>query len=109
MPIKKKKPVPKKKPVKKAVKKSTKRKAKETLAGKVLHYFDKINVAVMKLSVPLKQGDEIRIVGGKETDFTQAISSMQVDYKPIKKAKKGDEVGLKVKEKVHEGYKIYKV
>jgi len=79
------------------------------LIGKVVHYFDKIKVAVVKLSGALKQGDKIRIAGGEATDFTQEVSSMQVEHQEIKKAKKGDEVGLKVKEKVRDGYQVYKL
>ena len=61
------------------------------LIGKVVHYFDKIGVAVIQLEDGLKQGDEIRITGGEATDFTQSVESMQVDHKEIKQAKKGDE------------------
>jgi putative protease len=82
--------------------------AAEKPIGEVVHYFDKIQVAVIKLSSPLAVGDQIRIVGGQETDFNQDIESMQVDHKSIKKAKKGDEIGLKVAEKVREGYKVFK-
>jgi len=77
--------------------------------GKVVHYFDKIGVAVVQLEKGLKDGDTIRIAGGESTDFTQEVKSMQVDHKEIKKAKKGDEVGMKVKEKVREDYKVFKV
>ncbi len=76
--------------------------------GEVIHYFSNISVAVIKFSSPVSVGDSIRIVGGEETDFTQAIDSMEIDHKKIKKAKKGDEAGLKVKEKVREGYKVFK-
>ena len=79
------------------------------LIGHVVHYFDKIGVAVIQLSDTLKDGDEIRIAGGESTDFTQTVESMQVDHKEIKKGKKGDEVGMKVKEKIREGYKVYKI
>ncbi len=79
------------------------------LIGKVSHYFDKIEVAVIDLDNSLTAGDTIRIVGGEETDFTQEVESMEVDHEKIKKAKKGDSVGLKVKEKVREGYKVYKL
>ena len=82
---------------------------KEKLIGQIVHYFGKIEVAVIKLSAPISEGDVIHIVGGEETDFEQTAESMQVDHKEIKKAKKGDEVGLKVKEKVREGYKVFKV
>lgn len=79
------------------------------LIGKVVHHFGKIGVAVIQLDSGLKRGDTIRIAGGEATDFKQAVESMQVDHKDIKKAKKGDEVGMKVSEKVREGYKVYKL
>ncbi len=86
-----------------------KEKEEGKLIGKVTHYFSNIGVAVFDLTAPLKEGDTIRIVGGKETDFEQGIDSMQIDHKEAKSAKKGDSVGVKVSEKVHEGYKVYKV
>jgi len=79
------------------------------LIGKVAHYFSKIEVAVIELSAGLSVGDTIRIVGGEDTDFTQTVNSMEVEHEKIEKAKKGDGVGLKVKEKVREGYKVYKI
>jgi len=79
------------------------------LIGKITHYFSNIEVAVIELSSPLKIGDTIRIVGGKETDFEQEVSSMQIDHKEVKSAGKGDSAGMKVNEKVHEGYKVYKI
>lgn len=77
--------------------------------GKITHYFSNIGVAVIDLSAPLKEGDIIRIVGGENTDFEQKISSMQIDHEKVKSAKKGDSIGMKVDEKVHEGYKVYKI
>ena len=79
------------------------------LIGNVTHYFGNIGVAVIVLSGKLKEGDTIRIVGGVDTDFEQKVGSMEVEHEKIKSAKKGDEVGMKVKEKVREGYKVYKV
>jgi len=76
--------------------------------GEVIHYFSNIGVAVIKFLSPVSEGDSIRIVGGEDTDFTQPVKSMEIDHKKIKKAKKGDEAGLKVKEKVREGYKVFK-
>ncbi len=83
--------------------------AEEKPIGKITHYFSNISVAVIDLLAPLKEGDEIRITGGENTDFTQAVESMQVDHEKVKTAKKGDSVGMKVKEKVREGYHVYKV
>jgi putative protease len=78
------------------------------LIGKVTHYFGKIGVAVIKLEDNLKVGDTIRIVGG-ETDFTQTVESMEVEHQKIQEAKPGDSVGLKISQKVREGYKVYKI
>lgn len=78
------------------------------LVGEITHYFGNIGVAVIKLSDTLKAGDSIRIVGG-DTDFTQAVESMEIEHKKIETAKAGDSTGLKVEQKVREGYKVYKV
>ncbi len=87
----------------------SKEKKEGKLIGKVSHYFSNIGVAVIDLSDTLSQEDEIRIMGGESTDFNQKVDSMQVDHKEVKEAKKGDSVGLKVGEKVREGYKVYRV
>jgi len=81
---------------------------KEKLIGKVSHYFSNILVAVIELSDNLKVGDTIRIVGG-DVDFNQVVESMEIEHEKVDKAKAGDSIGLKVSEKVHEGYKVYKV
>lgn len=78
------------------------------LIGKVTHYFGKIGVAVIELSENLKVGDTIRIVGG-ETDFSQTVESMEIEHQKVEEAKAGDSVGLKVSQKVREGYKVYKL
>lgn len=91
----------------KSVKKTVKGPGKQV--GKITHYFSNIEVAVIDLSAPLKTSETVRVIGGNETDFKQKIKSMQVDHKDVKKAKKGDSIGLKVEERVREGYKIYKI
>lgn len=103
--LKKVKKLPKKK---KLVKKPVVKKIGK-LIGKIIHYYDHIGVGVIKLSAPLNKGDEIRIMGGESTDFNQKVISMQVEHKEVKKAKKGNIIGLKVKEKARDGYGVYKV
>jgi putative protease len=78
------------------------------LIGKITHYFGKIAVAVIELSDTLKVGDTIRIVGG-ETDFNQTVESMEVEHQKVQEAKAGESVGLKVDQKVREGYSVYKL
>ncbi len=80
----------------------------EKLIGKVTHYFGKIGVAVIELSDSLEVGETIRIVGG-QTDFQQVVESMEIDRQKVKKAKAGDTIGLKVNQKVREGYRVYKL
>ena len=80
----------------------------EKLIGKITHYFGKISVAIVELSGVLKAGDKIHVKGGS-TDFEQDISSMQIEHENLEKAKKGDEIGLKVDEKVREGDEVYLV
>jgi putative protease len=78
------------------------------LIGKVTHYFSNIGVAVIELSDTLRAGETIRIVGG-QTDFTQTVESMEIEHQKVETAKPGDSVGLKVEQKVREGYKVYKL
>ena len=82
--------------------------AKEKQIGKITHYFDHISVGVVELTSTLKLGEEIHIIGG-ERDFVQEVASMQVEHESIKKAKKGNSIGLKFDEKVKPGDKVYKV
>ena len=49
------------------------------------------------------------MMGGVSTDFNQVIDSIQIDHQEVGKAKKGDDVGVKVLEKVREGYQVFKV
>lgn len=100
----------KKKVVKKLTKKIVKKVVrKEKKVGKITHYFDKIKVVAIKLSDNLSIGDTIRIVGGESTDFKQKIVSMEFMGEKLKKAKKGKEIGIKVKDRAREGYKVFKI
>ena len=76
--------------------------------GKVTHFFSKISVAVVELTAALSVGDRIR-VQGPTTDFEQTVDSMQIEHEDVKTAKKGQSIGLKVKERVRENDTVYKV
>lgn len=78
------------------------------LIGKITHFFAKISVAVIQVEAPLKVGDKISIEG-PTTNFQQTIDSMQVEHKNIEEAKKGDDIGMKVSEKVRPGDLVYLV
>ena len=74
--------------------------------GKISHYYDKIGVGIIELNGSLKAGDMIK-VKGKDTDFEQPVDSMQIEHKPVEKAKKGDVIGIKMNQKVKEGDEVY--
>ena len=79
---------------------------KDDLVGKVIHYYDKIGVAVIKLSKPLKVGDSVKFVHG-ENEFTQSIESMQLEHVQVESGKKGQEVAVKVDKETKSGTQIY--
>lgn len=95
--------------VRKAVKKrpAASHKIKENIIGLVTHYFPRVHAAVIKLKVPLSLGETVRIKG-HTTDFTQTITSMQIDHVPINSAKKGNEIGLLVNSRVRGNDRVYK-
>ena len=76
--------------------------------GRVSDYFTKVGVAAIKLSGNLKLGDKIHIKG-MTTDFEQTVDSMQIEREPKEKAKKGDEIGIKVQDRVRKNDKIFLV
>ena len=78
------------------------------LVGKITHYFDKIGVAVIELSAELKEGDKISIEMHDGSSFEQTVSSMQIDREPVKKAKKGDAIGIKMAQPARNAT-VYKV
>lgn len=78
------------------------------LVGKIAHYYGKIGVAVVALTDELKVGDEISIEGA-ETNLRQKVESMQIEHENIQTAKAGDDIGMKVADKVREKDNVYKI
>lgn len=77
--------------------------------GKVIHYYDKIGVAIIDLKIGnLKVGDEIKFKHG-EKEFTQKIDSLQIEHKEAEEVKPKDQFGLKVSQAVKTGTLVFKV
>lgn len=77
--------------------------------GHITHFFPKINVAVIEVTAgALKVGETIRIKG-HTSDFTQTVDSLQQEHLQVPELKPGASAGLKVKEHVREGDKVYLV
>lgn len=77
--------------------------------GKVIHYYDKIKVAIVELTGDLMIGDKVKFTKGDEDLFEQVVKSIQIEHKKVDNAGKGDVVGLEVNEETKEGYEVYKI
>ncbi|UCC47810.1 MAG: translation elongation factor-like protein [Gemmatimonadota bacterium] len=80
----------------------------EELVGTITHYFPKPEVGVVKLTADLKVGDVLHF-RGHTTEFQQEITSMQVEHENIETAAAGDEVAIKVDQRVRAGDEVYRV
>ena len=76
--------------------------------GVVTHWYDKVGVAVVKLSGALKKGDTIKVKRG-ENEFEDSITSMQINHEDVDSGKKDDEVAIKLSDKAKEGALVYKM
>ena len=76
--------------------------------GVVTHYYGQPGVAVVKLNkgAGLKKGDKVQIKG-HSVDFAQTVNSLQVEHQDVEQVKGGDDFGMKVDQKVHEGDQLY--
>jgi putative protease len=80
----------------------------ETLIGKITHYYNRISVAVVDLSAELKVGDTILLLG-HTTDFTQEVTSLEIEHQKVRSAGPRGEVAVKVDGEVRQGDLVYKV
>lgn len=78
------------------------------ICGQCEGYFDKINVAIIKLTSPLRIGD-IVIFEKEGGLFQQTITSMQIDRREIRLATSGNDIGLKVLQTPTVGTRVYKI
>ena len=76
--------------------------------GKVSGYFSHVEVAAIKLAGKLEVGNKIHIKGNT-TDFETVVDSIQIEKESVKKAKKGDHIGIKVPEKVRPNDAVFLV
>ena len=76
--------------------------------GIITHYYTHLQVGIIKLDQDLNSGDKV-LFKGHTTSFEQIINDMELDHKKVEVAKKGEEVGVKVSEKVREGDEVFKL
>ncbi len=69
---------------------------KKHFVGKITHYFNKVNVAAIKLSSELNVGDDILIIGSTTGIVKSSVERIEIDRVSVKKASKGQYVGIKL-------------
>lgn len=75
--------------------------------GKIIHYYPKIQVGIIKIEKgALQLGDTIYIQG-HQTRFKQPVTSIEYEHQKVKKAPVGYEVGVRVGAAVREGDDVY--
>ena len=81
--------------------------ADEKQVGVVAKFFAKPSVAAVKITAgSIKKGDMLRF-SGHTTEFTQGVTSMEVNNQAVEEANVGDFIGIKVKERVRKNDKVY--
>jgi len=81
----------------------------EDQVGVIVNFYAKPCVAALKITHGMiKKGDLLRYKG-HTTDFTEVVASMEIENQPVEQAQAGDLVGVKVKERVREKDKVYRV
>jgi putative protease len=78
----------------------------ELLVGKVTHYYAKIGVAALGLEGHLRAGDKVHIVG-HTTDLVQTVASLEIEHGKVDAAGPGDDVAIKVDDKVRDGDEVF--
>lgn len=76
------------------------------LVGMVTHYYGRPHVAVIKCADDIPLGTHVQFIGAT-TDFEEDIDSMEYEHHPIIFAKQGEEIGIKVEQRVREGDRVY--
>jgi translation elongation factor EF-1alpha len=79
-----------------------------TQIATVTHFFDHVSVAVLSLTETIRVGDTVHFLG-HSTDFKQQVTSLQIEHNEVNEAKPGDDVAMKVDQRVHPNDKVYKL
>lgn len=72
------------------------------ITGRVVHFYDRIGVAIVELAAPLRLGDMV-VIKNRGEEFVQLVDSIQIDHKSVEVAKKKDVIGMRVMMPVKEG------
>ncbi|PKP53539.1 MAG: collagenase-like protease [Bacteroidetes bacterium HGW-Bacteroidetes-1] len=83
---------------------------KKVYVGKVNNYFNKLQVAEIKMETQsLGLGETILIIGPTTGVYEDTLSEIRVELNPVQKTIKGENCSIFVKEAVRRGDKVYKL
>ena len=77
--------------------------------GKIIYVYPKASVAIVKLVDNLKKGEKIAVIHEKIGIEKIKIDEMEIDHQKIKKAQKGQEIGIKFPFNIYKNSEIYKI
>ncbi len=81
----------------------------EQLIGTVTHYFKDPGVAVVKMTDgDVALGEEIHFLG-HTTDFTEHVSSMEVDHHKVELAGVGEDIAIQVVARAQPHDQVFKI
>jgi hypothetical protein len=76
--------------------------------GEVTQYYYRTHVAVLSLTQPICVGDKVNFLG-YTTDFDQPVTSLQINHQSVETAGPGQEVAMRVDQRVRRGDKLCKI
>ena len=86
-----------------------KKKTSKKEVGRIIHYFPKVKVGVVKITSGYLNAGDLIYIKGHTTDFKQKVTSIEIDNKPVLKVQKPKEAGILVKSRVRIKDKVYKL
>ena len=76
--------------------------------GEVFNFYSKPSVAAIEVTGEINVGDKL-FFSGATSDFEMVIKSMQIEGENVETVKKGQQVGIKVPERVRSGDEVFKI
>ena len=79
-----------------------------TQLGEITHYFDRIQVCVIKITQGEIRKGQTLWIEGKTKGFKQKVASMQIESQDVALARRDQLIGLKVDKPVRPGDRVFK-
>jgi putative protease len=77
--------------------------------GEVFHFFAKPMVAAIRVTDAAVTTGDTLLFQGPSTNFDQKVESLEIDKVKVPDVKPGQDVGVKVRDRVRPGDLVYKI